>query len=368
MVGRETPVLADTINRLGDQDLQENMQKPAVKVPWRQSIVARLIFTLMASVYIGVLYAIEPSAYPTAILPALFAAYTLTAFIQWLQTRRIREWPLRHPLHKKLEILADATLLTTAMTLAGSSAVGLYVVYIWIIFLAGYLYGISAMAWATTCSIAGLFLTATMSPDWRLPLVASTGLIIGLPTTYALFRHSFRAQNKIESALAQYAAEWERLAAHDSLSGLPNRRRFTEEMRDRIRRAEGFVLILFDLDDFKLVNDTFGHPIGDSVLQTIARRASRHVRKGHDLLVRLGGDEFAILMEGTCQSTAQQMMERLHDSLSTPISLGRGTPITIRASIGMAVYPNTANTMTDLIAKADHAMYQDKNSCKPFKR
>ena len=111
MVGRETPVLADTTNRLGDQDLQENMQKPAVKVPWRQSIVARLIFTLMASVYIGVLYAIEPSAYPTAILPALFAAYTLTAFIQWLQTRRIREWPLRHPLHRKLEILADATLL-----------------------------------------------------------------------------------------------------------------------------------------------------------------------------------------------------------------------------------------------------------------
>jgi diguanylate cyclase (GGDEF)-like protein len=70
-------------------------------------------------------------------------------------------------------------------------------------------------------------------------------------------------------------------------------------------------------------------------------------------------------MEGTCQSIAQQMMERLHDSLSTPINLPGGTQITIRASMGMAVYSDTTNTMADLIAKADQAMYQDKNSCKP---
>lgn len=355
----------DSSSYLVGRGLQGNVQEPVANDPWSQSVEARLIFTLVASLYIGILYAIDPSAHPIGTLGTLFAAYTLTAFVQWTYARRIRAWSHRHPLHTKLEILADATLLTTAMTLAGSAVVGLYVVYIWIMFLAGYLYGISAMAWATTCSIAGLFLAATMSPGWSLPLVASAGLVIGLPTTYVLFRHALLQQHKIESALAKYATEWERLAAHDPLSGLPNRRRFTEEMRDRIQRTEGFVLILFDLDDFKLVNDTFGHPTGDAVLQTIARRASHQIRKGLDLLVRLGGDEFAVVMEGTCQSTAQQMMERLRDSLSTPISLPGGTQITIRASIGMAVYPDAADTMTDLIAKADHAMYQDKESCKP---
>ena len=354
-------MLADSASDLLVRGLQRNV----VSEPWSQAVEARLIFTVVASLYIGILYAMEPLVYPIGILGTIFAAYTLTTFVQWVHARRIRERPRRHPLHTRLEILADTTLLTTAMTLAGSSAAGLYVVYIWIIFLVGYLYGISVMVWATACSIAGLVIAATMSPGWSLPLAASTGLIIGLPITYILFRHILLDQHKIESTLAQYAAEWERLAAHGPLSGLPNRRRFTEEMRDRIRRAEGFVLILFDLDDFKLVNDTFGHPTGDSVLQTIARRASHHIRKGHDLLVRLGGDEFAIVMEGKCQSTARQMMERLRASLSNPIGLPGGHQITIRTSIGMAVYPDTADAMTDLITKADQAMYQDKNSYKP---
>jgi diguanylate cyclase (GGDEF)-like protein len=156
----------------------------------------------------------------------------------------------------------------------------------------------------------------------------------------------------------------EQQALHDPLTRLANRTLFSdraEQAQLRARRhREPIAIVFVDLDRFKPVNDTFGHDAGDRVLVTIADRLRSSVRAG-DTVARLGGDEFAILIDGMDDPTeATRIARRISETLREPIVL-RGGPVTIRASLGIAVGGPDTEDVDGLIRDADVAMYIAKS-------
>jgi diguanylate cyclase (GGDEF)-like protein/PAS domain S-box-containing protein len=160
--------------------------------------------------------------------------------------------------------------------------------------------------------------------------------------------------------------ELRHLAFHDALTDLPNRVEFTERVRTAIAAAADrhtLVGVLFlDVDDFKLVNDTMGHEIGDRLLQIVAERLKQILRPG-DTAARLGGDEFAILIEGeTEMSHVEDAAARVVDALATPVEL-EGAELAATASIGVATSID-ADTESQLLRSADLALYVAKGAGK----
>ncbi|MDA0190101.1 MAG: sensor domain-containing diguanylate cyclase, partial [Proteobacteria bacterium] len=158
-------------------------------------------------------------------------------------------------------------------------------------------------------------------------------------------------------------ARFRHLAYHDSLTGLPNRRLLEDRIGQAIRAArrnEGrLALLLIDLDRFKPINDTFGHAIGDRVLEATGERLRNCVRAA-DTVARIGGDEFVVLL--TAVSTtgdALQVAEKIIARIAEPIDID-GQRHRIGGSVGISLYPAHGDNAEDLLQHADQAMYQGK--------
>ncbi|ACV26804.1 putative bifunctional diguanylate cyclase/phosphodiesterase [Kangiella koreensis] len=153
------------------------------------------------------------------------------------------------------------------------------------------------------------------------------------------------------------------LAYHDELTNLPNRTLFFERLEhalDLAKRKEELLAVIFlDLDEFKTVNDTFGHAQGDLLLQKVAKRILVALRE-HDTFARLGGDEFVIMLEDVEDREAiVNVLDRVKHALDTPITLGTNQ-VYITPSLGVAIYPEDGDDAQDLLKKADMAMYNSK--------
>jgi diguanylate cyclase (GGDEF)-like protein/PAS domain S-box-containing protein len=156
-------------------------------------------------------------------------------------------------------------------------------------------------------------------------------------------------------------------ALHDSLTGLPNRvlfeNRLSQAHARTARRGGWNAVMLLDLDDFKEVNDTLGHLVGDELLVALARRFEE-VTRSSDTLCRFGGDEFIYLAEElTSPAQAEEVAERLLGVLAKPFSLA-GTQVQQHASIGTVVLEGTGKAWTELIGDADAALYEAKRQGK----
>lgn len=159
--------------------------------------------------------------------------------------------------------------------------------------------------------------------------------------------------------------ELDRLASHDALTGLPNRRLFMDRLSQALARARRnqsqLALLFIDLDNFKDINDTLGHAAGDDVLNMMGQRMSALVREV-DTVARLGGDEFIILLDGADdQAEITQIAQRMVEALQQPMSYA-GHLLNCGGSIGISCFPSDASDMTALIAAADQAMYKAKQS------
>ena len=157
------------------------------------------------------------------------------------------------------------------------------------------------------------------------------------------------------------------LAGFDSLTELPNRRLFDDRLEQSLRRHQrngtGLVATVFiDVNDFKSINDRYGHVVGDRVLQTIATRIREEVRLG-DTVSRWAGDEYAVIIEDTTENSVLQLIERLHERINIPFNAG-GITLTVGVAIGAAYYPDEAATSADLLALADQRMYGNKTRTK----
>ncbi|RDS84923.1 GGDEF domain-containing protein [Dyella monticola] len=155
------------------------------------------------------------------------------------------------------------------------------------------------------------------------------------------------------------------LAHHDALTGLPNRRLFQDRINGALERARQrqarMAMLAIDLDGFKQVNDTLGHHAGDEVLRHVARLFTARLRR-IDTLARTGGDEFSVVLEGPItRHEATRVAGVLRQLLETPLSAS-GQNIQIGASIGLAMFPDDAQTLDDLCILADERMYEAKRS------
>ena len=154
------------------------------------------------------------------------------------------------------------------------------------------------------------------------------------------------------------------LAEHDSLTGLINRRRFQEELERSIAYSQRYdqqgALLFIDLDQFKYINDTYGHQYGDEYLLDVSRRLAKVLRKT-DILGRLGGDEFGIIIPSVTEEETATVANALLGTLSQETIEYEDKLIHISASIGVAFFPAQGVIANDLLAKADAAMYTAKN-------
>jgi diguanylate cyclase (GGDEF)-like protein/PAS domain S-box-containing protein len=187
---------------------------------------------------------------------------------------------------------------------------------------------------------------ALTGPDGELTYMVSTGVDVTDARNWDAEREA------VEERLRH-------MADHDALTGLFNRRRFEEELERHIAHGRRYgmsgALLLLDLDDFKQVNDGYGHRAGDGVLTAVAV-VLRHRLRESDIVARFGGDEFAVLMPVGGESEAAE----LADLLATAIHRDVPTPIgPLDASVGIALF-DESTTADEILSRADDAMYADK--------
>lgn len=180
-------------------------------------------------------------------------------------------------------------------------------------------------------------------------------------------RRVLEEPDRLRNLVLEKTESLQYLAFHDALTGLVSRRLLHEEMEQNLllasRSGESLALLYIDLDDFKRINDTMGHDIGDVVLKEVAERMLLTVRDV-DIVARLGGDEFAILLTdiGTSQDAAI-VANTLIEVFSRRITV-QGRDLVVTASIGIAVSPDDGLLASDLLLKADLALYSSKNKGK----
>ena len=167
-----------------------------------------------------------------------------------------------------------------------------------------------------------------------------------------------------ESALRAQAELNQHQALHDALTGLPNRTLFHDRIGQALHRARrsdaGVAVLMLDLDRFKEVNDSLGHGAGDAVLVEIGRRLDGMLRAS-DTVARLGGDEFGVLLpDQTSVADVAMAAERVRAAIQAPVIV-EGLPLSVDASIGIALYPRDGRELETLLQHADAAMYHAKN-------
>ncbi len=155
------------------------------------------------------------------------------------------------------------------------------------------------------------------------------------------------------------------MAYHDALTDLYNRKAFYELLHKTTAYAHryqtAFSLVYIDIDKFKQANDTLGHEAGDLILQTVAKRLKNCLRDT-DILARLGGDEFAVLLTNPDEGSPDAVIRRMTDTLAAPYTVGGETVDYISASVGISRYPNDSKDPSQLVSRADAAMYTAKRA------
>ncbi|MEH3085344.1 MAG: EAL domain-containing protein [Xylophilus ampelinus] len=174
-----------------------------------------------------------------------------------------------------------------------------------------------------------------------------------------------RTFNRMREALIERERRITDLAYRDALTGLPNRVLFSDRLQQAIaaaaRAEDALAVMVMDLDRFKYVNDTLGHPIGDLLLREVGERLRRALMRATDTVARLGGDEFAVLLPGADLHAARHVARRMRAALEQPMVID-GQLVDVSASIGIVAYPQHGDGPHDLMRRADVAMYAAKRA------
>ncbi|MBB4285070.1 GGDEF domain-containing protein [Roseospira goensis] len=196
--------------------------------------------------------------------------------------------------------------------------------------------------------------------------VGGTDLVVGLGDLTSVVAFMTLAMGFLALTAEHLLRQLEALAAQDPLTGVFNRRAFfavaEHVIVHRSRTGQAVSVLVFDLDNFKAVNDTHGHAAGDDALRHVVTTA-RGALRGEDLLARLGGEEFVVLLPETNAGAALRVAERLRAAIATaPAVLTDGTRLTLTASVGVSTAgpQDRGETVASLIARADRALYAAK--------
>jgi diguanylate cyclase (GGDEF)-like protein len=212
---------------------------------------------------------------------------------------------------------------------------------------------------------------ATLLPQGGTTNIAISGLT-GVLFVYSIgisrvVGRDYWARQRTQALLEQRARELEAISRTDALTQVPNRLKFQESLtqnwRDGRRRHEPLALAIVDLDHFKRINDTYGHPYGDRCLQAAARALQEAVHRPGDLVARYGGEEFVVLMPNTDLEGARKVVQRLLERVCETVIKQQGDMVTLSCSIGLAVrMPTMSDQPEQLVQEADSALYFAKQT------
>ena len=326
---------------------------------------------------LGLVYALVNSRLPNAPATAaiFFAVLVISPLLLLLPLRRV----VAHPRGMLFFYTWSAVIfgLITALALfrhipPNSS----FLLYVLALIYAGLAYPVAAVIVIGSCATASYALvtlltgtmtgtmTSTMTGTTTANLVLAVGLLLATTAMCALIAHNHWLA---DADRRRYEERLRHMAFHDSLTGLVNRSLFVDRVDHALagrERSHRRVAVLFcDLDDFKAINDSLGHSVGDQVLIAVADRLRGCVR-ATDTPGRLGGDEFAILLEDVAgRHDADATADRIRHALHRPV-LADGAEIKVQASIGVAVADGRVGSTDELLRQADLAMYATKSAGK----
>lgn len=235
--------------------------------------------------------------------------------------------------------------------------------------------GINMVAWAGGIVVAVftvamvLVLFSRAQGGWEYAAIVGLGAV---PLAYAVFSNVVVRQAQVamfqryQGQLVLKVSELEEMASRDELTGLHNRRHFYQAVQNDLGKAlaskEPLALMLLDLDGLKLINDEFGHGVGDIVLANLGKVIVKHIR-GSDVAARLGGDEFGVVMPLTDKRGAFTLARRLWEELEqAPVYEQDGHRVMVTVSIGVSGYPWGGEDLEELLQWADADMYANKVS------
>jgi diguanylate cyclase (GGDEF)-like protein len=208
------------------------------------------------------------------------------------------------------------------------------------------------------------------------PVPTDQGIDMALVVESARARRFSEHQQNMLSTIARAAGfalsrarlyqEKEQLASRDGLTGVENHRTFQERFLGEILRAQRYdhqlALLMMDIDHFKKVNDTYGHPMGDQVLKEVARIITQNIRAGTDLMARYGGEEFVCMLADTDRARAGETAERIRESVAAKVFESGTVRFQVTMSIGGAMYPIDSRHGHEVLEKADKALYRAKET------
>jgi diguanylate cyclase (GGDEF)-like protein len=332
-------------------------------VPYRQEISSRVLFVLLAgtnTLYITLntispvgSWALTPAAILLGASPLLVTLWVIRRFnrsLRWILVSLFGALSIfillvQHRAPNGTDLAADAVFFTIYLGCC---------LHFWYGYrratAGGFITIAGFAAWSAVFVVAPLrdayFANVHIESEvWNLPkYVVAVGMILLL------------LEDQIEQT--------NHLALHDHLTGLPNRRLFQTRLEGTLelarRSATQAALLVVDLDQFKQVNDTLGHHVGDQVLQRVGAMFQARVRHT-DTVARTGGDEFSIILaEPTSRDRAMTVVRSLLQILADPIQLEGGQSAKVGASVGIAVFPDDAKDMQSLCIEADLRMYDSK--------
>lgn len=216
-----------------------------------------------------------------------------------------------------------------------------------------------------------VLLVVTADHAWQYIAYLSLG---GVPLGFGLFSNLVMRRMQVavlhtyQTQLVDRLSELEEIASRDELTGLFNRRHFYSTLRAETERSrmakEPLAILLIDIDGLKLINDEYGHSVGDVVIANVASAIGRHSR-GTDVAARLGGDEFGVVMASTDKRGAFTMAKRLWEELELVPMYKQGlTEVMVGVSIGVSGYPWGGEDVGEMVQWADTDMYANKVSGK----
>jgi diguanylate cyclase (GGDEF)-like protein len=348
--GMETPrrlldyVFFQTSDRIGSEQAQA---------------LTRIIITVGVTLIFVVRAAFIHGGAPYALIGLGYSTLTVL-YYKLIENRRTR-----HPVRQYLATSADLAILGYAVYLQGVNGLSFYPLFLWVTIGNGLRFG-SRQLWLATAVGLPIFLLATLEsglarsfPDVVLSMLA--GLAI-MPKFFMVILRRLAKANQILSEQHRAARH---MATHDALTGLPNRASLEEHLRQLMlstRASRGISGVLFlDLDNFKTINDSFGHDHGDILLRAVAQCMRASVRQG-DNVIRFGGDEFIILIQNAKrQEEVLAAVEHLLNSLRRTFEIGPYQAY-VTCSCGVALFPQDGEDPMTLVKHADTAMYRAKEA------
>ena len=315
---------------------------------------------------------------PAAAL-AVFAVYTGYMLLAGALVALIIARPHSSPTRRVTGVVLDMSALGVSLYLLEAAGTALFPLYLWVIVGNGLRFGQRYLYIAMALALASFVTVMVASSYWAGQPYFSAGLLVALVALPLYFSTLLGRLNQANRELQAMSRELAQLAQQDPLTGLPNRRRFHDHLRDALAHARrhntGLALLFLDLDGFKQINDGLGHQAGDQLLRDLATRLN-HCLREEDLLshqaetaptavpgktvARVGGDEFLILLPTIKEPEDAAVVARLLlELLARPFNLG-GDDRCISGSIGISLYPADAHDVDTLVKLADTAMYHAK--------